>query len=42
MSQEIVWYHIENNEIFTSAYVDSMFYALQPLQWNKIIALGVL
>ena len=38
----IVWYHIELDKIFLSLEVDTMFYGLQNIAWNKIECLGVL
>ena len=38
----LVWYHIEEDIVFTSRYVDSMFYSLQPLNYDMLVLLGEL
>jgi hypothetical protein len=36
----IVWYDIETDELFTSNMVDAMFYALEPLLYDRLIVAG--
>jgi len=42
MKQVIVWYDKDRDMIFTNGMVDSYFYSLRPLKWNRLEVLGIL
>jgi len=38
----MIYYDIETDTIFESGYVDAMFFALQPMNWDRVTILGEL
>jgi len=43
MESSLIWYHIENDQIFLSAQLDALFYALAGnIDWCKVDLIGAL
>lgn len=38
----MVWYLIQSDVIFMDSRLDSLFFSLQPLYWDKLLLLGEL